>query len=75
MTVARLVPFQSQVAPTIASVMVFGELAYNVGIPVMALAPKRHTGEEVDCSLLPSQDPTRRWKSVNLKEILSPIAP
>lgn len=48
-----LCPLQSQVAPTIASVMVFRELAHNVGIPVMALAPKRDTGEEVDCFLLP----------------------
>lgn len=48
-----LCPLQSQVAPTTASVMVFGELAHNVGIPVMALAPKRDTGEEVDCFLLP----------------------
>lgn len=70
-----LCPLQSQVAPTIASVMVFGELAHNVGIPAMALAPKRDTGEEVDCFLLPSQGPTRRRTSVNLKEILSPIGP
>lgn len=75
MTVARLCPLQSQVAPTIASVVVFGELAYDVGTPVMALAPKRHTGEEVDCSLLPSQGPTGRRTCVNLKEILSPVAP
>lgn len=41
----------------------------------MALAPKRDRGEEADCSLLPSQGPTGRRTSVNLKEILRPIAP